>query len=102
MALLNIESVLVKALRMLSRSPPGKGLEILSYKRNRGVSILRISDTRYRILERGYKQADLEITEKQLSRLLKTVIKREFPRSRKLRVYHLESPEELGRQRKRL
>ncbi len=102
MALVNIQSALGKAVTALRKSPVGQGLEILSYKRNRGVSVFKVSEGEYRVVERGYQQTDLLIPEKQLSKILKTVIKREFPRSRKVRIYHLEDQGQLGLERKKL
>ncbi len=102
MALVNIESAMVKALTALKKMPVGQGLEMLSYKRNRGISILRTSLDHYRVWERGYLEQDVTVTEKQISRTLKGMMKREFPRSRKVRIYHLGDHTQLGLERKKL
>jgi len=102
MALVNLESALRKVLTTLRKSEPGQGLEILSYKRNRGVSVLKTPEGRFCLRERGYLDQELEVSESQLSRYLKSIMKREFPRSRKVRVYSLSDPSQAGLQRKKL
>jgi len=102
MALVNLESALRKALAILKKTDAGAGLEILTYKRNRGVSILKTSGEAYKIIERGYLEQEIEVPARQLSRLLKSIMKREFPRSRKVRIYCLKDPEQAGIERKRL
>jgi hypothetical protein len=77
-------------------------MEILSYKRNRGIEILlRDSDTIW-VRERGYVEEEYLIDREGLPKLLKSLLKREFPRSRKIRLYQISSPEELGQTRKKL
>ena len=102
MALVNLESALRKAVNSLRKCDPGQGLEILSYKRNRGVSIIRTSTGGYRMTERGYLDQEMEISQKQISRQLKSAMKREFPRSRKVRIYCLKDPGQAGLERKKL
>ncbi len=102
MALLNIESVLQRVCRGVKKLPQGAGLEILSYKRNRGVAVIRVGDDDYFVRERGYEQAEFQVGGKDLPKILKSIIKREFPRSRKLRVYSVSNVEELDRPKKKL
>ena len=102
MALVNLESALRKAVNSLRKCSPGQGLEILSYKRNRGVSIIKTCTSDYRMIERGYLDQEIEISEKQIARQLKSAMKREFPRSRKVRIYCLKDPGQAGLERKKL
>jgi hypothetical protein len=44
----------------------------------------------------------LELTPEQLGKELKTMIKREFPRSRKIRVFKFADPQELARERQKI
>lgn len=102
MALVNRDSLLKKITTTLSKLEPEQGLEILSYKRNRGIEILlRDSDTVW-VRERGYAEEEYLIDMEGLPKLLKSLIKREFPRSRKVRLYQISTPEELGQARKKL
>ncbi len=102
MALINIDTVLGKSISTLLKLPANAGLEILSYKRDRGVSILRLSKDEFQVIERGYCQQELRLAADKLAKALKAMIKREFPRSRKVRVYNLAGAEDLDRQRKKL
>jgi hypothetical protein len=101
-ALLNIDSALKLAMERLSRLTPPQGIEILSYKRNRGVSLLLKDNSTIHIRERGYVEEDLFVSMPDVRKQLKKIIKREFPRSRKVRVYQLSGPDELGGERKKL
>ena len=89
-------------MRALSKCGVGEGIELSSYKRNRGVSILRREAGSFLVRERGYLDQELVAALAELPKLLNGIVKREFPRSRKLRLYRIHSPEELGRERKRL
>jgi len=102
MSLVNIGSVRSQVLRLLDRIEPPGGIELLSYKRNRSVAILCCHDGGYLVLEKGYAEQELAVGRDQLSRLLKTMIKREFPRSRKVRLFKFHDPAELDRIRKKI
>ena len=102
MALLNIETSLKRALNMLKKSSASAGIEILSYKRNRGVAVLKLDDGRFLVRERGYNDEEFHANFSDLAKHLKSIMKREFPRSRKLRLYRLEGPEEINQPRKKM
>ncbi len=102
MALVNIESALLKVCRALKKCQPGTGFEILSYKRNRGVSIIKQEDGTYFLKERGYKNQELTIEDQHIKKTLHSIMKREFPRSRKVRIYGIEGKEQLNRPLKKL
>lgn len=102
MALINIDTAIKRALQKLKKLSPPEGVEILTYKRNRGVSILKIDEDLLSVRERGYEENEFSVSFNDLSKLLKSISKREFPRSRKVRVYQLANPEEEGQDRKKL
>ncbi len=103
MSLVNIGSVRSEVLRILDRnSVPAAGLELLSYKRDRMVAVIRLDDSRFLLRERGFVDQEIEVDRAGLARLLKTVIRREFPRSRKVRVLKFSDPEELERPRQKI
>ena len=83
---IDISSVIITTVQRINKSEPGSGIKILTYKKDRHVSITRIDDTRLQIEERGFEQRKFEIEEKQLKKAMKTLIKREFPRSRKVHL----------------
>lgn len=97
MALVNIETALKDSIRLISKSPINGGIEIMSYKRNRTVALIRLTDKRVLLVEHGYADAETEINYEQLSKKLKSVLKREFPRSRKVRFYKFTNAVELDR-----
>ncbi|MCK5069495.1 MAG: hypothetical protein KAR01_03105 [Desulfocapsa sp.] len=102
MALLNIKTAIKRVQQIVAKLDPPQGVEILTYKRNRGVTIIKIDDDTLSIQERGYEDNTFQVTMGDLGKQLKTIAKREFPRSRKVRVYQLESPYCLGIKRKQI
>lgn len=100
MALVNRETVLQQILAALGKSAPPGGVSVLSYKRDRGIDIMWRENGRVWVRERGYAEREQEATPAELPRLLQTLLKYEFPRSRKLRLYRIGGPEELERPRK--
>jgi len=102
MALVNIDSVLRNLLQKLKKLNPPQGVELLSYKRNRSIAVLLIDDEKIFLRERGYREEEQIIEKSLLTNHLKKLIKCEFPRSRKVRVYQVESPVEIEKIRKKL
>jgi len=102
MALINIQSAIKHVQQIVCRLEPTQGVEILTYKRNRGITIIKVDAETLSVQERGYEELTHLVHIADLARLLKTVVKREFPRSRKVRVYQLDSPYCLGIKRKQL
>jgi hypothetical protein len=102
MALLNREAVVKKIVMAITKLEASHGFEILSYKRDRGIDILRMGEESVWIREHGYREEDFELPITELAKRLKSLIKYEFPRSRKLRVYQISCPDELNRPRKKL
>ncbi|MFH1216820.1 MAG: hypothetical protein V1706_10015 [Pseudomonadota bacterium] len=102
MALINIEIAIKRVAQMLTKISPPQGFEILTYKRNRGVSILLLDNGKISVRERGYEENVFEVAEGELGKLLKSIAKREFPRSRKVRIYQLDGPDDVGLERKKI
>ncbi len=102
MALINIQSAIKRVQQIVRRLEPTQGVEILTYKRNRGITIIKVDAETLSVQEHGYQEETHLVHARDLGRLLKTLAKREFPRSRKVRVYQLDSPYCLGIKRKLL
>ncbi|CCH48820.1 hypothetical protein [Pseudodesulfovibrio piezophilus] len=66
--------------------PIGSSLDLLTFKRDRSVVIFHAEEDRYLITEKGFERHTFETDIKGLRKLLKTLLKREFPRSNKIRV----------------
>jgi hypothetical protein len=102
MALINIKSAIKRVQQIVDKLDPPQGVEILTYKRNRGITIIKIDDDTLSIQERGYEEHTFQVARGDLAKQLKAIVKREFPRSRKVRVYQLDSPYCLGIKRKQI
>lgn len=102
MALVNIDSVLRQVLQKLEKLSPPRGIELLSYKRNRSIAVLLLEDHSFLVRERGYREEEQVLDKAELAKHLRALIKYEFPRSRKVRLYQIENPGELGKDRKKL
>ncbi|HEB51432.1 MAG TPA: hypothetical protein ENI89_12575 [Desulfobulbus sp.] len=97
MALVNRESVITQVRRLLRKTAPPGGVEMMSYKRNRTIALILRENGAILVRERGYVTGEQEVAPEELGRLLKTLIRREFPRSRKIRLHRFADPAELDR-----
>ncbi|MFP7753735.1 hypothetical protein ACLG6S_03615 [Thermodesulfobacteriota bacterium B35] len=97
MALVNRETVRIRVRRMLGRAEPPGGVEMMSYKRNRTIALLLLENGNILVRERGYVVGEQEVAPEDLDRLLKVLVRREFPRSRKIRLHRFADPAELER-----
>ena len=97
MALVNIATLLTDVKRTLKKITFPGGIELLSYKRNRGIAILTQEDSTLELREFGYKEQEIIIPGERLTKELKPMVKREFPRSRKVRLIKISNPDELER-----
>ncbi len=61
-------------------------MELLSWKRDRSLVIVRQADGRVLVEERGFQHQEYTVEQGRLKKLLKTLVRREFPRSRRIRV----------------
>lgn len=73
----------------LKKLPVGHAIDLRTYKRDRSVVIVRVDGERFRVIEEGFEQQEFFVDRDKLDRLLKTLVKREFPRSNKIRLYQL-------------
>ncbi|MGL1932651.1 MAG: hypothetical protein OCC45_12975 [Desulfotalea sp.] len=97
MALVSIDLIIPQTLKFLDLAPIGGGVELMSYKRNRTIAIIRNEKDDLIILENGYTICSENIPFKSLPKDLKKRIKREFPRSRKVRLVKFTNATELER-----
>lgn len=78
----------------LRRLPLGHCLDLRTFKRNRSVCFHRTGDDVYNVVENGFHEevwTGLPLDD--ALRLLRTLLRREFPRSTKVRCYTLPSPD---------
>jgi len=96
MALVPLNSARSQAMRLMKKMHPPQALALLSYKRDRGMIILIRGNDEYEVREYGFNNQETVVKRERVSRLLKTIIKREFPRSHRVRLLKLAFPEELS------
>jgi hypothetical protein len=78
-----VDSVLEK----LKKLPVSHYMDFRTYKRNRSLIIAKLSEGDLLVIENGYFKERFRIKPEKLKRLLSTLVKREFPRSHKIRLY---------------
>lgn len=80
-------------MRKLKKMPVGHAIDLRTFKRNRSVVIARISEQEFDVVEKGFHEERFQLPLSKMKKLLKTLIKREFPRSTKIRLYDLGAAE---------
>ncbi len=74
-------------LERLPKLPKNHYLDLRTYKRNRSVIIVKKADEELLVIQDGYEKQRFKIKGAKLKKLLKTLLKKEFPRSNKIRLY---------------
>ncbi len=75
-------------LERLEKLPAGHCLEIRTYKRNRRVLFRRGEQEHWSVLQDGFEKELFEDVDRdKLPRLLRSLLRKEFPRSNKIRLY---------------
>jgi hypothetical protein len=71
----------------LKKLPTGHYLDLRTYKRNRSVIVAKLGEEELLVIENGYFKERFRLRPAKLGKLLKSLLKKEFPRSRKVRLY---------------
>lgn len=87
-------TALTAVLRKLDKLPQGSAVDLRTYKRNRSVLIRRTGPDEFDVVEDGFFQDRFQVPLASMKKLLKTLFKKEFPRSTKIRVYDLGDADE--------
>ena len=74
----------------LKSLPTGHYLDLRTYKRNRSIIIAKMGEDDLLVIENGYFKERFRLRPEKLKKLLKTLLRKEFPRSRKIRLYVME------------
>jgi hypothetical protein len=83
-------NIIPAVLERLQALPAGHYLDVRTYKRNRYVFFVKKGEDEFLIIENGYSQERFEkVPMKKIKKLFKTLLKKEFPRSTKIRVYNM-------------
>ncbi len=83
------ETFIDSLLKKLKNIPMGHYYDVRSYKRDRGFYVIRSQEDEYCILERGFFDEEFVSDFNGLNVIFKKLLKREFPRSHKLRIYNM-------------
>ena len=76
-------------MRKLKKLPVGHAIDLRTYKRNRSVVIARTGDDEFDVVENGFHKDRFLVPLSKMKKLLKNLLKKEFPRSTKMRLYDL-------------
>jgi hypothetical protein len=87
--MINKEAFLKVILKKAEKLPTGHYLDIRTYKRNRYVLLIKISPESFKIIEEGFYKKEYQAEFKNLRKILKKLLKLEFPRSHKIRIYNM-------------
>ena len=84
----NIIDVIFKKLTTL---PDGHYIDLRTYKRNRSVIIVKRTSAHVDVIESGFfNETFHHVQTNHLKKLLKNIIRREFPRSHTIRLYTMD------------
>ncbi len=90
-------------MRKLKKLPIGHAIDVRTYKRNRSVVIARTGEDEFDVVEKGFHEERFLISMDKMKKLLKNLLKKEFPRSTKMRMYDLgESEADVHIKRKKI
>ena len=88
--MLDISAAIPHILQRLDKVQVENGLDLRTYKRNRSIIIIKRGKELFEIIENGFYQDRFQVEREKLKKTLKNLLKKEFPRSNKIRVYKLE------------
>ena len=84
------DNVVDAVLERLGKMEAGECLDLRTYKRNRSVLVQKLSEDAVLVVQDGYEQArHPHVPVNKLRKLFKTLLKKEFLRSNKVRLYML-------------
>jgi hypothetical protein len=81
------DKIIGTVVEKLKKLPVEHYLDLRTYKRNRSVVIVKKSEDDFLIIEDGYFHEIYHLRLDKLKKTLKTLLKKEFPRSHKIRLY---------------
>ncbi len=94
MSMLDKATAVQEVLRRMKKMDSGESLELLTWKKDRSLLLVKQSRDEIYVYERGFVEQEYRVAAGKLKKLLKTLLKREFPRSHKIRMMRL--PEKSG------
>ena len=73
--------------KRLKKMAVGTCLDIRSYKRDRKILVVRQSQDEVLVIEEGFSSRRYTVPVAGFKKLMKVLVKHEFPRSNKIRIY---------------
>jgi hypothetical protein len=83
--MIDLGAALPAALSRLKRLPDGAVLELLTFKRDRGVAVRKVG-AGFEVREFGYRDETAAEDAAGLKKRLRAILRREFPRSNKVHL----------------
>ena len=80
-------NIIETVMKRLKKLPTGHYLDLRPYKRNRSVIIVKNTEDNFLVIEDGYLKDKFCFTSEKLRKALKSLLRKEFPRSHKIRLY---------------
>ncbi len=87
--MLDRDKAIPQIAQQLRKMPVGHAIDLRTYKRNRSVIIVKQDSSQFRLMQNGFHRQDFVVSEEKLRQVLKRILKQEFPRSNKIRLYKL-------------
>jgi hypothetical protein len=81
------DKIVKTVLEKLKKLPVDHYLDMRTYKRNRSLVIVKKSEDDFLIIEDGYFRENYQVQSDKLKKTLTTLLKKEFTRSHKVRLY---------------
>lgn len=83
-----LNQLLKQLAQRLEKLPRDGAVEVLTYKRNRGFIVWKEGEDSFLIREHGYHVEIYDLVNQDgLEKLVRKIVKREFPRSTQIRIY---------------
>lgn len=85
--MIDMANALPTIITRTKRLAVGEGLDLRTFKRDRSIIITRTSEDTYSVIENGFHHETFQTNHSGLKKIMKKLLKKEFPRSNKVRVY---------------
>ena len=85
--MLDITTLIPTVITRLKTLAVNDCIDLRTYKRDRSVVILKTAEDSFRIIEDGFFKDEMVTDIAKMPKLLKALVKKEFPRSNKVRLY---------------
>ncbi|MGC8608624.1 MAG: hypothetical protein ACP5UV_02000 [Thermoplasmata archaeon] len=79
------DGIVKTTISMIRKLKPGYEVDLKTFKKDRGIEIVRTDDGHLFLIETGYENARCELDENSMSKIIKDAFYREFPRSHEVR-----------------